>query len=67
MGKYSIITFEVSIFVIQNRKQLIEDVVENKQPIKKTALKMNIKLSTAKSIIRKFRIYGKILIKKQQK
>lgn len=55
---YSKIDLEVHDLLTQTRKKLVELVIEDQRSISKTASKLGIKLSTAKIIIRKYKLTG---------
>jgi len=65
--KYDRVTLDVLSFIIQNRKLLVELVVQNERSLTKTAKKIGIKLSTAKLILRRFKKTGTYYQTEKQK
>jgi len=65
--KYDRVTLDVLSFIIQNRKLLVELVVQNERSLTKTAKKIGIKLSTAKLILRRFKQTGTYYQTEKQK
>lgn len=53
--------------VIQLRKRLVQEVIEEERSLSKTAQKLGIKLSTAKVIIKRFKEEGTFFQKKKDK
>jgi hypothetical protein len=53
--------------LIQRRVQLINLVFEEQMPVATAARRLDIKKSTARSILKKYTLTGKILVKKMVK
>jgi transposase len=56
--RYARISLKVNSTLSQKRKQLVKEVIENNQLISKAAKKLNLKLSTAKLIVKRYREEG---------
>lgn len=58
MQVYSKISLDVNHTITQSRKKLVKLVIEDERSLSKSAAKLGIKLSTAKIIIKKYKLTG---------
>ncbi len=66
-GRYKYISYEVNYRFIKTRVSLIKLVLQDKMKILQAALRLDLKISTAKHILKSFRVSGKIHRKKREK